>query len=70
MNVRRFSFSRIKSTIFLIAIPDPIRFSLTFRLFIGIRRFKRLEFRRETLFPFNQLKQVFAAVNIAFDKEY
>ena len=37
-------------------------FSITFRLFIGIRRFKRLEFRLETLFPFNQLKEVFATV--------
>ena len=38
------------------------RFGLTFRSFVGIRRFKRLEFRLETLFLFNQLKQVFAAV--------
>ena len=38
------------------------RSSITFRSFIGIRRFKRLEFRLETLFPFNQLKQVFATV--------
>ena len=38
------------------------RFGLTFRSFVGIRRFKRLEFRLETLFLFNQLKQVFATV--------
>ena len=38
------------------------RSSITFRSFNGIRRFKRLEFRLETLFPFNQLKQVFATV--------
>ena len=33
-------------------------FSLTFRSFIGIGRFKRLEFRLEALFLFKQLKQV------------
>ena len=38
------------------------RSSITFRSFIEIRRFKRLEFRLETLFLFNQLKQVFATV--------
>ena len=43
------------------------RFSLSFRSFIGIRRFKRLEFRLETLFPFNQLKQVFAFVKFDLD---
>ena len=63
IGVRRFSFYRIKSAIFLIAITDPIfRFSITFRSFIGIRLFKHLEFRLETLFLFNQLKQVFATV--------
>ena len=41
---------------------SDFRFSISFRTFIGIRRFKRLEFRLETLFPFNQLKQVFATV--------
>ena len=29
----------------------------------------RLEFRLETLFPFNQLKQVFAYVKFALDLE-
>ena len=48
--------------IFLIAISDPIFVSITFRSFIGIRRFKRLEFRLETLFMFNQLKQSFGTV--------
>ena len=48
-------------------IPDRdfrsvFRFSITFRSFIGIRRFKRLEFRLEILFPFNPLKQVFATI--------
>ena len=52
---------------FSVIIPDRdfrsvFRFSITFRSFIGIRRFKRLEFRLETLFLFNQLKQVFATV--------
>ena len=40
-----------------------LRFCLIFHSFIGIRRFKRLEFRLETLFLFNQLEQVFAIVN-------
>ena len=48
-------------------IPDRdfrsvFRFRFSFRSFIGIRRFKRLEFRLEALFPFNKLKQVFASV--------
>ena len=52
---------------FFAIIPDRdfrsvFRFSITFCSFIGIRRFKRLEFRLETLFLFNQLKQVFATV--------
>ena len=38
------------------------RFSLSFRSFIGIRRFKRLEFHLEALFLFNQLEQDFATV--------
>ena len=38
------------------------RSSITFRSFIGIRRFKRLEFHLETLFPFNRLKQVFHSI--------
>ena len=46
---------------------SDFRSSLTFRSFIGIRRYKRLEFHLETLFPFNQLKQVFALVKIALD---
>ena len=43
--------------------------SITFRSFIGITQFKRLEFRLETLFPFNQLKQVFVTVKIGLDPE-
>ena len=70
MNVRRVSFSRIKSAI----IPDrdfqsDLRFRLTFRSFIGIRRFKRLEFRLEILFPFNLLKQDFATVKFDLDTD-
>ena len=45
------------------------RFSLNFRSFIGIRRFKRLEFRLEILFPFNLLKQVFATVKFDLDPD-
>ena len=48
---------------------SDFRFSLTFRSFIGIRRFKRLEFRLKTLFPFNQLKQVFASVKFDLDPD-
>ena len=48
---------------------SDFRFSLTFRSFVEIRRFKRLEFRFETLYPFNQLKQVFATVKIALDPD-
>ena len=33
------------------------RFSFSFRSFIGIRRFKRLEFHLETLYPFNQINK-------------
>ena len=49
---------------------SDFRFSLTFRSFIGIRRFKRLEFRIETLYPNNQLKQVFATVKFDLDPDY
>ena len=45
------------------------RFGLTFRSFVGIRQFKRLEFRLETLYPFNQLKQDFATVKFALDPD-
>ena len=48
---------------------SDVRFSLTFRSFIGIRRFKRLEFRLEILFPFNLLKQVFATVKFDLDPD-
>ena len=46
-----------------------LRFCLTFRSFIGIRRFKRLEFRLEILFPFNLLKQDFATVKFDLDPD-
>ena len=48
---------------------SDLRFRLTFRSFIGIRRFKRLEFRLEILFPFNLLKQVFATVKFDLDPD-
>ena len=59
---------------FFVIIPDRdfrsvFRFSLSFRSFIGIRRFKRLEFRLETLFPANILKQVFATVKFDLDPD-
>ena len=53
-----FSFSRIFRDYF----QSVFRFSITFRSFIGIKRFNRLEFRLEILFVFNLLKQVFATV--------
>ena len=43
--------------------PD-FSFSLSFRSFIRIRRFKRLDLRLEALFLFNQLEQDFANVKI------
>ena len=43
-------------------LRSNFRFSLSFRLFIGISRFKRLDLRHETLFPFNQLEQAFATI--------
>ena len=48
---------------------SDFRFSLTFRSFIRIRRFKRLEFRLEILFLFNILKQVFATVKFDLDPD-
>ena len=39
-----------------------LRSSLSFRSLVGIRRFKRLDLRLKTLFPLNQLEQVFATV--------
>ena len=48
---------------------SDFHFSITFRSFIEIRRFKHLEFRLETLFPFNQLKLVFAFVKFDLDPD-
>ena len=48
---------------------SDLRFRLTFRSFIGIRRFKRLEFCLKILFPFNLLKQVFATVKFDLDPD-
>ena len=45
------------------------RSSITFRSFIGIRRFKRLELRLEALFLFNQLEQDFATVKFDFSPD-
>ena len=55
-------------------IPDRdfrsvFRFSLSFRSFIGIRRFKRLEFRLEILFLSNLLKQDFTTVKFNLDPD-
>ena len=75
MNVRpltRSSFFFFSDLIRVFSDRDSwsdFHFSLTFRSFIGIRRFKRLEFRLETLFPNNQLKQVFASVKFDLDPD-
>ena len=57
-----FSFSQIFAIILDRDFRSVFHFSITFRSFIGIRRFKRPEFRLEALFLFNQLKQVFATI--------
>ena len=68
LTVRQFSFSSDFSAIFTdLDFRSDLRFRLTFRSFIGIRRFKRLEFRLEILFPFNLLKQVYATVKFDLD---
>ena len=48
--------------------PD-FRFSLLFRSFIGIRRFKRLDLRLEALFLLNQLEQDFGTVKFDFSPD-
>ena len=49
---------------------SDFRFSLTFRSFIEIGRFKRLGIRLETLYLFNQLKQDFATVKFDSSSDY
>ena len=44
-------------------------FSLSFRSFIGIRRFKRLDLRLAALFLFNQLEQDFVTVKFDFSPD-
>ena len=46
-----------------------LRLSLSFHLFIGIRRFKRLDLRLEALFLFNQLEQDFATIKLDFSPD-
>ena len=65
----RFSFLAFSAIISDRDFSSDFRFSITFRSFIGIRRFKRLEFRLEILFPFNLLKQVFATVKFDLDPD-
>ena len=48
---------------------SDFRFSLTFRSFVGIRRFKRLDLRLEALFLFNQLEQDFGTVKFDFSPD-
>ena len=74
-NVRSFNCSSVFFFVgFSAVIPDrdfrsDFRFRLSFRSFIGIRRFKRLEFRLEILFPFNLFKEVFATVKFDLDPD-
>ena len=74
-NVRSFNCSSVFFFVgFSAIIPDrdfrsELCFRLTFRSFIGIRRFKRLEFRLAIIFPFNLLKQVFAIVKFDLDPD-
>ena len=68
MNVRSLACSSVFLFLgFSVIILDrdfrsDFRSSITFHSFIRMRRFKRLEFHLETLFPFNLLKQVFATI--------
>ena len=48
---------------------SDFRFSLSFRSFIGIRWFKRLDLRLEALFLFNQLEQDFDTVKFDFSPD-
>ena len=48
--------------------PD-FRFSLSFRSFIGIRPFKRLDLCLEALFLFKQLEQDFGTVKFDFSPD-
>ena len=74
-NVRSLAYSSVFLFLgFSVIIPDRdfqsvFRFSITFPSFIGIRWFKRLVFRLEILFPFKQLKQVFATVKFDLDPD-
>ena len=45
------------------------RFSISFRSFIRIRRFKRLDLRLEALFLFNQLEKDFGIVKFDFSPD-
>ena len=64
-----FIFQGFSTIIFDRDFSPDLSFSLSFRLFIGIRRFKRLEFRLEALFLFNQLKQVFSTVKFDLSQD-
>ena len=74
-NVRSFNCSSVFFFVGFSAIISDrdfwsdFRSGLAFRSFIGIRRFKRLEFRLKIVFPFNLLKQVFATVKFDLDPD-
>ena len=64
-----FFFQGFSTIIFDRDFSPNLSFSLSFRSFIGIRRFKRLEFHLEALFLFNQLEQDFGTVKFDFSPD-
>ena len=76
MNVRSlacssvFLFLGFSAIIFDRDFSSDFRFSLSFRSFIGIRRFMRLDLCLETLFLFNQLEQDFGTAKFDFSSDY
>ena len=75
MNIRSLAYSSVFLFLGFFAIIldrdfwSDFRFSLTFRSFVGIRRFKRLDLRLEALFLFNQLEQDFGTVKFDFSPD-
>ena len=64
-----FLFLGFSTIIFNRDFWSDFRFSLSFRSFIGIIWFKRLDLRLETLFLFNELEQDFGTVKFDFSPD-
>ena len=64
-----FFFQGFSVIIFESDFSPDLSFSLSFHSFVRIRRFKRLEFRLEALFLFNQLEQYFGTVKFDFSPD-